>query len=144
LTAVTRERALSPSRGRLEGKERQKMANRGVVNSDYLAPEIFPGIANPDGTGAPGTAGIDASTTHGDDLGTVTIRVPDGGVRPLGTVAVTSGDTSSMSDDLPAHESEITPGPEEDYVSQGPFPDHVVSASSHGRYFWQAPAGGGR
>lgn len=113
---------------------------RGVVNSDYMADELFPGIANPGGTGAPGSAGIAANTDVGPALGTVGMRVPDGGMRDVAApVTVYAGDTSGMADDIPAHESVIMPGPQEAYMASGPFPEsHVVSAP---RYPWQAPDG---
>lgn len=113
----------------------------GVRNGDGDQPrESFPGIMNPSGTGAPGTQGVSASTTTGETLATVGIRTPDGGMRDIASIAVHAGDTSAMSDDLAAHESQICPGPQQDYVSDGPKGNHTVSAADHARFSWQQAA----
>src|SRR5436309_423476 len=100
----------------------------------------FPGIA-PWGTRAPGSAGITAEATAGGEVGRpVVMGLYDSAQDPseLTRVPVEAGDTSSFSDDNPAHASQIMAGPASDYVSDGPRPNR---AGHYHRYPWQQPDG---
>jgi cytochrome c1 len=104
----------------------------------------FPGISAGADSSAPGSSGASASQTSGPVVGSPVVSVPGASSqvpasRP--TVTVTAGDTSGMSDDLPAHASQIMPGPAPDYLSTGAGGGRARVDSS-GRYPWQQPAGG--
>ena len=91
-----------------------------ATNSQYSSPgPLFAGQRF-DSTGAPGSPGLDPDSTTGEVVGTPVVSNPYGssqlpGNRP--TLAVDSGDTSGMSDDVPAHSSVIAPGPQDQYMS---------------------------
>jgi len=76
-----------------------------AINGDGGVPaEMFPGIANPVGTGAPGSVGDTASETAGGLVASPVVSIPgfssqlaEG--RP--TLDVMAGDTSAMSSDMP-------------------------------------------
>lgn len=98
------------------------MAGRGVLNGDGDQPRDLFGVALPDGTGAPGSQGVVASDKAGPVVGNPVVSAPYGSSqlpenRPR--LDVTAGDTSSMSDDMPAHEDAIMAGPVADYLSTG-------------------------
>lgn len=113
--------------------------------AEYDAPDFM--ATTPTGpldarSGAPmGTAGISAGDTNGPVVGRVVVSAPYGtsqlpANRP--TVDVTAGDTAGSSDDTPVHTSPLLPGPVADYLTSGAGDGVPVSASSHGRYPWQA------
>ena len=100
------------------------------LNSDAgIASELF-GVSLAQGTGAPGSAGIDAAATNGPEIGRPVVSAPFGSSqlevnRP--TVAVLAGDTSGMSDDLAAHVSAIEPGPQSGYLDTGSGSGHTIT-----------------
>lgn len=112
------------------------------LNAQYDAGP-FPGIVS--GTESkfrpPGSQGITAPATAGPVVGTPVVSTPGMSSQPAEgrpTLPVTSGDTSSMSDDLPAHASVLVPGPESDLLSTGAGDGR---AGHFTRYPWQQPDG---
>ncbi len=106
------------------------MARNDGIDGGWAA-EIFPGIASPSSTGAPGSQGVSSSDTTGPVIGSPAVSVPGmssqlPGGRPV--LAVHAGDTSGMSDDLAAHASAIEPGPQAAYNDTGAGEGRSVNA----------------
>jgi hypothetical protein len=99
--------------------------------------EIIPGIAVPEGTGAPGNQGITAAAPAGPQIGTATVTPPYGQARDATLVPVYNGDSAGSADDVPAHVSPLTPGPLDGYQSTGAGRGDGTSKIT--RYPWQAP-----
>jgi len=109
-------------------------------DGEHPVRDLF-GVALPTGTGAPGTQGISAADTTGEVIGNPGIASGDtyqSGQLPRDHVVVTAGDTSGMSDDNPAHEDAIMPGPASAYVSTGAGDGD--NGDHYPRYPWQEPA----
>jgi hypothetical protein len=101
--------------------------------------ESFPGIAIPDGTGAPGSSG--ASGSAADDAGAGHVTLASGAWQEGARYPAATGGTV-----MPGQSGQtvISPGPDsgpDSYTDTGAGHGRTMTSEAH-RYPWQQPAGG--
>jgi hypothetical protein len=110
-----------------------------AINSQYSDPgPLFGGAADYANTGAPGSASPVTDEPSGSGgggvIGNPVVSVPGASSQvaaSMPVVPVTAGDTSSFSDDMPVHKSELFPADPSAYMSTGAGMGTDTTAGHH-------------